>query len=154
MLGKKPPGYCVLANQVCPENGDPSKGAFCPYWRAMPFRARGADGLPHGDHYLREDCVARMTYQLLTDGVAETKRAAATVQEDRNEQKEALATVDAAARALGADEVLATLAGLGMRSYIAERAGAEPHKHLAPGQPPQGAESPNEDPETERTEKT
>lgn len=73
-------GKCVLANMVCPRNGDPEQGKYCPKW--LEYMETNQQT---GEQRLRRECSERVLPQLMGDLAKACDGSAAAVESTRNE---------------------------------------------------------------------
>lgn len=72
---------CALAGRVCPKNGDPKKGDYCPAW--WTIREQNKES---GQTRDREDCgIMNHLPRMLLEHAAHVQEAAQSMQSGRNE---------------------------------------------------------------------
>ena len=76
---------CKLINDVCPENGDPRNGDYCPKWyeRGIPWEEKDESG--NVVQTFVHHCTDRSVAPALLDAVKSAKSAAASAESNRNE---------------------------------------------------------------------
>ncbi len=83
MLGAK--GKCVIAGNVCPQNGDDTKGKFCPCWVEVVETNQDT-----GVVRVRNDCSHRVMLDWMQNAVRGTWTGAAEVSAMRKDMGERL----------------------------------------------------------------
>lgn len=79
---------CPLINAVCPQNNDPSRGAYCPtWWEASLVNVQT------GETALRKECGWSLLPVFLIEVIKASNRPAAAIESTRNEIAEGLARV-------------------------------------------------------------
>lgn len=71
---------CPITNMVCPRNGDPKAGKYCPAWTEY-----AETNLQTGEERITKECVFKAMPKFLIEVVKASNRPAAAVESTRNE---------------------------------------------------------------------
>ena len=99
-----------------PEKAEEIRAAGCGWWWSIQY-----ENAATGQTEVRHLCGSAALPDLLRRYGSDVTRAANSVQDDRDEQRRALAVLDDAVATGGLPEILAPLARLGARTYLAEQ---------------------------------
>lgn len=113
---------CVIAGRPCPENDDPAKGDYCPWWWGINEQNDDT-----GQTRVRQACGARYLPKFLTQYDAHMEEAAQSVQSNRNETARGLEAI----RADTVDGFRRVGSGIGSLIETVKAAQAETNERIA-----------------------